>query len=375
MKKILLAHLKKPPYETRIFDKIAKSLSDSGKFEITILGNSILSDSIILSEQNIRMYPVFQSRAHSSQISTDLLRFQTFLYSERPDVVIVCSPELLALAVLYSLIEKKSVVLDLQENYPFNYYYQSVYKWPVNKLLRLASSLYLSVLIPLVQKVWLAEGIYSIQLKLSQATVIENKVPSFWQITGSAPSFHNSDYLLFSGYISEESGALMAIDFFAAFRSVFPKLELIISGYCPSERLKAEIKKRSEANLGIRWIGLDTWVLSYSILNILASARAVLMPYNETPANLGKVPTKLYEAASLQIPVIFPFNSQFISTGSKLRVPVIEADFLNPEANDFQRINSKIILAHKKKSFPIGSAHEFESEKIVSEINDLISLS
>jgi glycosyltransferase involved in cell wall biosynthesis len=372
MKKILLAQLKKPPFETRIFDKIGKSLSDKDNFRITILGNSIPSNSNYQIPLNVRLLPVFQSRAHSTQVLTDILRFQTILYSELPDVVIVCAPELLAQAVIYGVIRKKFVILDLQENFPFNYSYQAVYRWPLNKLLRLVSSSYFSLLLPFVQKVWLAERVYLEQLGLSDASVIENKVPSFWQTADSNPIQTRSDYLLFSGYITEESGVLKALDFFLSFQKAFPKLELFIVGYCPSESLRVTLKAFADSNHGIQLVGLDNWVMSATIFDFLKSARAVLMPYNETKANAGKIPTKLFEAASLHIPVILPLRSQFLANQAMLNFTTLEADFTRSEHNDFQKIYSNI-LSHSRESGAIEPRLIFESEKIISETQDLIS--
>ena len=372
MKKILLAQLKKPPFETRIFDKIGKSLSDSGNFRITILGNSIPSDSNYQIPLNVRLLPIFQSRAHSNRILTDLLRFQTILYSELPDIVIVCAPELLAQAVVYGVIRKKSVILDLQENFPFNYSYQAVYRWPLNKLLRLASSSYFSLMLPFVQKVWLAERVYLGQLGLTDASVIENKIPSFWQTADSNLIQTRSDYFLFSGYITEESGVLKALDFFLSFQKAFPTLQLIIVGYCPSESLREKLKVIADYNHGIQLIGMDKWVVSASVFDFLKSARAVLMPYNETKANAGKIPTKLFESASLHIPVILPLKSQFLANQAILNFPALEADFTKAEINDFQKIYFNI-LSHTRASVPIEPTLVFESEKIISETRDLIS--
>ena len=372
MKKILLAQLKKPPFETRIFDKIGKSLSDSGNFRITILGNSIPSDSNYQIPLNVRLLPIFQSRAHSTHILTDLLRFQTILYSELPDIVIVCAPELLAQAIVYSVIRKKSVIVDLQENFPFNFSYQAAYRWPLNKLLGLASSSYFSLMLPFVQKVWLAERVYLDQLGLPDALVIENKIPSFWLTGDSNPIQTRSDYFLFSGYITEESGVLKALNFFLSFQKAFPKMELMIVGYCPSESLREKLKVIADSNHGIQLIGMDKWVVSASIFEFLKSARAVLMPYNETKANTGKIPTKLFEAASLHIPVILPLKSQFLIAEAQIQFPALEADFLMPERNDFQHINS-VIFSHTGASTPIESKLIFDSEKIISETQDLIS--
>jgi glycosyltransferase involved in cell wall biosynthesis len=374
MNKILLAHLKKPPFETRIFDKIGKSLAASGNLRISILGNSIPASSAFQNAGDILLHPIFKSKAHSPHIAADLLRFQAFLYSELPDVVVVCSPELLAQAVIYGLIRKKPVVLDLQENFPLNYSFQAAYRWPWSTLLQLVSSTYLSALVPFVKKVWMAEHVYSEQIRHNRASVIENKIPSFWKSAAPKPIPGKSDYFLFSGYITEESGVLKALDFFLAYQATFPEMGLIIAGYCPSEKLKIVLKRRAEANDGVHLVGLDQWLLSDSILEFLASARAVLMPYTETKANAGKIPTKLFEAASVQIPVVLPIKSQFISAASHLNAAVLEANFFKPELNDFQRIHS-FIHSNQKKSSPIEGAQIFGSEKIISDIQELISYS
>ena len=88
--------------------------------------------------------------------------------------------------------------------------------------------------------------------------------------------------------------------------------------------------------------------------------------------NAGKIPTKLFEAASLHIPVILPLKSQFLIAEAQIEFPALEADFLMPERNDFQHINS-VIFSHTGASTAIESKLIFDSEKIISETQDLIS--
>ncbi|HPI10137.1 MAG TPA: hypothetical protein PLK63_03805 [Catalimonadaceae bacterium] len=372
MNKILLAHLKKPPYETRIFDKIGKALAFSGDLQISILGNTIASLSEIQIPENIRLYSLFQSRAHFSQISTDLLRFQTFLHSELPDVVVVCSPELLAQAVIYSLIYKKTLVWDMQENYPFNYSYQETYRWPTNKVLKLLSGTYLSALLPFVHKVWYAEQIYKDQIQTSRFSVIENKIAHFQLEANPRLGHKTSNYFLFSGYLTEESGVLKALDFFTSYQVTVPEMELFIVGYCPSERLQSILKSRADLNRSIHLVGLDHWVLSDRIFEILQSARAVLMPYKETKANESKIPTKLFEAASFQIPIILPFNSQFQSVAAKLNVAVLEANFSHPDTNDFIKLESEIASIRDIPRVTADSFLSFDAEQVNSDIREFI---
>lgn len=371
MNKILLAHLKKPPYETRIFDKIGKALAISGDLQISILGNSIAALSEFQIPANIRLYSLFQSRAHSSQIGTDLLRFQTFLHSELPDVVVVCSPELLGQAVIYSLIYKRTVVLDMQENYPFNYSYQETYQWPANTVLKLLSATYLSALLPFVHKVWYAEKVYIDQFRTSRFSLIENKIAHSQKTADSRLTSKISNYFLFSGYLTEESGVLRALEFFTLYKFSVPEMELVIAGYCPSERMQSILRSRADLNRSIHLVGIDHWVLSDHIFEILKSARAVLMPYNETKANKGKIPTKLFEAASFQIPIILPFRSQFLPVAAKLNVSVVEANFSNPNSNDFIKLESDIASFRDISQGSSDSFLSFDAEQVISDIKEL----
>jgi hypothetical protein len=123
--KVVLAQTQKPPFETRIYDKIANSLLAINHLEIQILG----ADKFESREKNnpIKLLPVFITKRGLTSRFYNIKVFWRYLLKLNPDILIVCSPELLVPAVIYKLAFGKRLILDIQENYSLNFSYQSEY--------------------------------------------------------------------------------------------------------------------------------------------------------------------------------------------------------------------------------------------------------
>jgi len=313
--RILLAHTKKPPCETRIFNKLAMALIHEQKWEISILGNDIPESKHFSSDQ-IETLPIFKSKVNKSALWGDLLRFSQMLTLKKPDLIITCSPELLPFAIYFKLIYNCKVVFDVQENHALNFRAQSQNKWPWSYLLSVFARIFFIITYQFVNEFWLAEKIYDSQLKLKKdrIKIFENKVPVFWA-KNTLPVVDSDQiknpYFLFSGFISKESGVLKAVHFFELFHKINPKWQLVIAGYCPDPIVKSFLQKSSARNESIHLYGIDQWLSSQEIHQLLKKSSAVLMPYIETKANFGKTPTKFFEALFWEKPVLINSRSHF----------------------------------------------------------------
>ncbi|HOY97407.1 MAG TPA: hypothetical protein PK509_16820, partial [Catalimonadaceae bacterium] len=77
-------------------------------------------------------------------------------------------------------------------------------------------------------------------------------------------------------------------------------------------------------------------------------------------------------AASFQIPIILPFNSQFQSVAAKLNVAVLEANFSNPDTNDFIKLESEIASIRDIPRVTADSFLSFDAEQVNSDIREFI---
>jgi glycosyltransferase involved in cell wall biosynthesis len=340
--KVVLAQTQKPPFETRIYDKIANSLLAINHLEIQILG----ADKFESREKNnlIKLLSVFITKRGLTSRFYNIKVFWRYLLKLNPDILIVCSPELLVPAVIYKLAFGKRLILDIQENYSLNFSYQSEYlKFNWIDLPQLIT-LYFSWFYPFVDRFWLAEKVYKYQLGIPKLKleVFENKVSEKWiGLDKNNPENKTGLSFLFSGLITEESGVLKAIEFYKAFQIQFPDARLLIVGYIPNQNLRKKIQSFENQDSGIEILESNNWVANQYILEKFAQSDVLILSYRETEANEGKVPTKYFEARFSRKPVLCQKNGIF----SKLVLEAkagYEVDFQNVELNNFEKISKQI---------------------------------
>jgi glycogen(starch) synthase len=373
--KILLAHLKKPPGETRICDKLGASLSQIQDWDVTILGNDIPG---IETKTPGKPYliPSFKSTVEKSFIFNDLITFYQILKDKRPDLIVVCSPDLLMVAIFYKWINKSKIVFDMQENFPLNFSKQKHYKF-FGFLLGSFAKIYLWLCWPFIDSVWFAEKIYQNQTKQTgfKTRTFENKVPVSWILHESTLKPSQTDferpYLLFSGFITRTSGVCKAVHFFEKFQKWNPDWMFIVAGYCPDSELRQELREFSKRNPDIQLIGITNWLSGKEIYQHLYHSHAVLMPYEETVANLGKVPTKLFEAAFLGKPVLVKEGSQFLKALDS-GATMFEVSFDQPKKEKLLFLASEL-----KRLFQMESKKKqqvvFDGKGIVGDVNRLMA--
>jgi len=113
-KKIAIASVLKPVDDTRLYEKMAVSLADTGDFHVDIIG---FRSSINPNYNNISFYPVFCfQRLHPMRLFSGL-RLLKLLVKLKPDLLIITTHELLFAASLYKLLYGKAVIYDVCENY------------------------------------------------------------------------------------------------------------------------------------------------------------------------------------------------------------------------------------------------------------------
>ena len=343
--KVVLAHIQKPPFESRIFDKLAYSLSGLARMQLYILGGNNFGKGN--SDQRTQLLPIFSTKRSLIYRFYNIWTCWCYLVKIKPDVVIICSPDLLLPAVIYKLAYGKRLIFDIQENFGLNLRFQISYQnlsW-IN--LQDIADFYFSAFNSFADRYWLAEKIYTDQLGISKSKsiVFENKVSEKWKSYEEPDSIKQSNkngtVFLFSGFITEESGILRAIDFFCAFQIQLTDCHFIISGYIPNQFLKRKILNAAKQNAGIEIFDQGKWVSTASIFNHYVESDVVYLSYIETEANKGKVPTKFFEAQFSGKPVLCQKDGSF----SKLVVKSeagFEVDFQNIESNDFKNLNDQI---------------------------------
>ena len=367
--KVLLFHSLKPPSETRIFEKLGRSIADISGSEIRILGCQSIE--ALAADSSIELRSPFSGKRGFLPRIKNIFKLWFELKTFEPDILIVCSPDLIIPAVLYRLTHFKKIVFDLQENFSLNILHQATYSGRFRIFFAESVEVYLNLFFKYFDRIWLAEGIYKDQFcfPVNQVAIFENRVPAAWQDNLSSISIENRSpgqlNLLFCGFITRESGILKAIRFFDSFNFSIPSSHCTIAGYIPEEKLRIEIEDLIKKGRNISLINGGKWISSNEIQNEYEKADAVISSYHSSPANLEKHPTKYFESFFTGKPVLFSKEAPGYSIIRKYEAG-IEVDFSAPENNNFSNLKEQILSFQSKTKG--SSDFVFKSERLKNEI-------
>jgi glycosyltransferase involved in cell wall biosynthesis len=302
-KRILLASLLKPVSDTRLYEKIGKSLAKIPQAEVHLAGfASALPSS---SDANgIYFHPIFSfSRLSVSRISAQL-KFWKLLQKIRPAVLVVATHELLPVSWLYCKKHDCRLIYDVQENYFLNLSTQQVYPGLLGKAMGYLVRGIEKAVAPSVSHFFLAEQAYAQELSFlgSRFTILQNK---YLPPLAVAPvTQHKAPVslkgikqlrLLYSGTISKLYGVLEAVKFTQQLRAWVPEAELTIIGYCADKEFLRELKHHIQPLPFVQLLGGGALVPHQEILAQEQQHHLGLLPYHPHPSTFTCIPTKLYE--------------------------------------------------------------------------------
>ncbi|MBC5773253.1 glycosyltransferase [Pontibacter sp. KCTC 32443] len=310
-KRILLASLLKPINDTRMYEKLGLSLSKLPYTQVHIAGFEAPAPAGIPS--NVQLHPVFSFRRLSISRFTAQRKFLKLLQSIKPDLIIVCTHELLLAAWYYSRKYKCKLIYDVQENYSLNLTAQDTYHPILKRVLATGVRSIEQLTASRIDHFLLAEQSYAQELPFieDRFTILENKYkPGTNYIKPATPVQVNRDKLklLYSGTISSLYGIFEAVRLAEELHKTNADVTLTIIGYCAHTQT---LQKLQQAILGkpyITLIGGDKLVPHQAILQAIATHDIGLLPYQPNPSTFRCIPTKLYEYMAYGLPILMKQN-------------------------------------------------------------------
>lgn len=298
-KRIVIASVLKPLNDTRMTEKIACSLANNPEYEVHVIGfpSAIPPDARI----TFHTFPAFKRLSFSRWISS--ARILTIMLKIKPSVIIIATHELLLSGMVAKILLQGKLVYDVQENYYLNIRHTEAFsgpwKFPVAAYVRIKERL----MAGLVDHYFLAERIYSTQLPFLQNrfTILENKS----LISQFKPNTNPGLQLIFSGTLSRSTGVFQAIELAKKLHEVDDTVSLTVIGYAALEHERSMLFQESLQFPFIKVIGGNTLVNHGEIMNAIGNATAGILAYERNPATMGRIPTKLYEYLSADLPIIF----------------------------------------------------------------------
>lgn len=301
-RRIVIASVLKPVDDTRMLEKFAASLSPLADVHVIGMATTGVSPPVSVS---CHPHGPF-ARLSVARLRTSWRVAKTVLQL-KPDVFIVTTHELLAVAAVAKLFTSCRVVYDVQENYYRNIVYTDAFVPGLRRLVAAWVRLKEWLFAPIVDHFVLAEKAFEQELAFGQdrRTVVENKVrlPAEYMVPRSAPK-EDTFRLLFSGTLAESTGVFTALALVRALHAADPRLSLTLMGHCAQPEVLQRIRHELSSMPYVVLKGGDRLVPHAHILQAIAGADAGIVCYEPNPATENRIPTKVYEYVGFRLPVL-----------------------------------------------------------------------
>ncbi len=314
----------KPTNDSRMYEKIGKSLSLLPNSEIHIAG--FKSDQ--MNTGNLLFYPIFSCSRLSFNRFIAPWKFLFLAVKVKPHTIICSTHELLLVTYLYKILFGAKIIYDVQENYFYNILYTDVFPSFLKPILAYWVKLKETFCKKHIDGYLLAEKTYQQELNgrvHEPALVLENKYqgncPNRLEIVKITEG--NKIRLLYSGTIATSYGVFEAIDLIIRLYMLDFRFELTIVGFAPDSRELTKVKNRIAPYPFIKLIGGDKPVPHTDILSAIETHHIGLLPYRFNESTTLRVPTKLFEYLLNHLPVISSHNKTWEEYIKKFNAGII----------------------------------------------------
>ncbi len=301
--RIVLASVKKPIDDPRMYEKIGSSLASS--FEVHIVGAASGADSL-----GNRCYFHQIPVQHASRTAALTFIFRKVM-ELKPSIWVVHTPELLGLALWYRFRFGGKIIYDIRENYWRNRIYQSHYTGIKKWIEALGIRTLERISLPWFHAVWVAELGYLSEMSFlpKNALVLENK---YQPLKGILPKTTRRVSLPFTaiivGTLSEPFGTLRGVRWVIAARQVGIPISLQIVGKAATQPVAQTLQKLAQQHSFIHLEGIESLVPHEKVMRELQKADLALLPYLPNKSTENCIPTKLYECMALRVPMLIQKN-------------------------------------------------------------------
>lgn len=299
----VIASILKPVDDTRLFEKLGLSISQTNKYQVNIIG---FGTKKLDPHPGIRFHTLFsKTRRHPSRLWAPW-KFLRMIWKLQPHLLIVSTPELLLPAVIYKILKRRTLWYDLQENYRRNIRHQTVYPTLLKPLLATWVLVMERLAKPFVDHYLLAEQGYLKEMDLPQkkCTILENKFRPL------APAPIKGDpavtKFIYSGTVAREFGILQAVRLVGDLYRMGHPVQLVVAGHIPQAGLRKELQELQRGDAGaFMQIMAGAQPLSHTLITEqLQQADFGLLAHQPNPSNQNCIPTRIYEFLGLGIPFL-----------------------------------------------------------------------
>jgi len=307
---IVIASVLKPLKDPRAYYRFAFSMRETNKYLINIIGFSIKKES---DEKNIKFHSVFWKNRNDLSRTIAGWRFLRRIFKIKPKLVIITTFELLPAAVLGKLFLGYALVYDVQENYVLNLSQNNTMSGWKKEFSKSLTSLVESCSKPFIDHYFFAEEVYREEFpRIKNHTVLQNKYFGHTEVVKPIELHAKKELrFLISGTLTEVYGILEGIEWFKSIQTTYPEATLTLTGHVPMESFQQKLTKSTADQSSIHLHFSDTPLPYFAILKAYQETDIVLLPYNQIPSIIPKIPSKMYESIALGKPCLYQNNPKW----------------------------------------------------------------
>ncbi len=320
---IVLASVLKPVDDTRMFEKFGISLSDSGDYQVVIIG---YPSSIKPAYPNIDFLPLDSFKRLSSQRLLAPLKVFLKICKVKHDILIVNTHELLIVALLNRIIFGGKIIYDIQENYYRNILYTDAFPKLLKPILALWVRAKEKLTSPFFHWFFLAERGYEKEFSFTRekVTVLENKPRITKHL--KREKLVGKTNLLFSGTLGESTGLFKAISLAKDLHQLDKTITLHIIGYAAKHETYVKIMNEISGYDFINMTGGNHLVPHVEIMEAIMKADFGIIAYPPSPHTQNSMPTKLYEYVASKLPILLLDHKPWVEFCQKYDAAIVLGD-------------------------------------------------
>ena len=336
---LVIASVLKPVDDVRMYKKIAKSLVETDKYTVNIVGFYAQS---LPSDTSVRFHPLFAfPRLHWKRLLANIQFYQK-LKEIAPHILMLTTPELYPATWWYNKRFGVYLVYDMVENYSRNVRYNRSFSFLlVAPLASLVQRIERRLL--LVARIILsAEKGYVSELNLSpdKVSVIENKALRPPVALPERSRFSAPLSVIYTGTASEVYGILQAVNLVRLLvEQEGMAITLTVLAHVPQASLLQQLQTLA---LRYPWLKLRTSLRPVphdDILSLLGEADFGMVSHQPVPSIAHCFPTRIWEYMAFRLPFLLQDHPYWTTFCLPWDCAVI-LDFNNP---DTQRIKQQML--------------------------------
>ena len=336
---IVIASVLKPLDDTRMTEKMGVSLVNTNQWDVHIVGYGASVPDI----PSITFHPIGTFARISIQRLLGPWQILFILFRIRPSHVIITTHELLLIAFVFKVFSRVRILYDVQENYLLNILnteaFPSILKFFIAYYVRAKEWIFS----PIISQFFLAEKCYLDELPFlgNRYTVIENKCIKPKAVSRQSPQ--NQINLIFSGTLDDSTGVFEAVALAKELHLANPQVSSTIIGYAPRTSVQKRIRHEAKGHIYIKLIGIDSLVPHSKILEEITQSDAGIICYQPQQHTRNRIPTKLYEYAAYQLPILYSHDATW--------APMLQDTEAGISINFKSFSSSKVLELLKTKKF------------------------